>query len=71
MPLPPGPGHILSISPPEPAIPDVEIPDDLRNVDVARALAREAVRKALRAAKFLQGRAPGLYDMADVLGLSV
>jgi 4-hydroxy-tetrahydrodipicolinate reductase len=24
---------------------------------------------ALRAAKFLQGRAPGLYDMADVLGL--
>jgi 4-hydroxy-tetrahydrodipicolinate reductase len=26
---------------------------------------------ALRAAKFLQGRRPGLYDMADVLGLSV
>jgi 4-hydroxy-tetrahydrodipicolinate reductase len=26
---------------------------------------------ALRAAKFLKGRAPGLYDMADVLGLSV
>ena len=26
---------------------------------------------ALRAAKFLQGRAPGLYDMADVLGLGV
>jgi 4-hydroxy-tetrahydrodipicolinate reductase len=26
---------------------------------------------ALRAAKFLQGRPPGLYDMADVLGLSV
>jgi 4-hydroxy-tetrahydrodipicolinate reductase len=26
---------------------------------------------ALRAARFLQGRAPGLYDMADVLGLSV
>jgi 4-hydroxy-tetrahydrodipicolinate reductase len=24
---------------------------------------------ALRAAKFLQGRRPGLYDMADVLGL--
>ena len=26
---------------------------------------------ALRAAKFLRGRRPGLYDMADVLGLSV
>jgi 4-hydroxy-tetrahydrodipicolinate reductase len=26
---------------------------------------------ALRAVKFLRGRAPGLYDMADVLGLSV
>jgi 4-hydroxy-tetrahydrodipicolinate reductase len=26
---------------------------------------------ALRAAKFLQGRGPGLYDMADVLGLGV
>ncbi|HEX2199983.1 MAG TPA: 4-hydroxy-tetrahydrodipicolinate reductase [Burkholderiales bacterium] len=26
---------------------------------------------ALRAAKWLSGRAPGLYDMADVLGLSV
>jgi 4-hydroxy-tetrahydrodipicolinate reductase len=26
---------------------------------------------ALRAAKFLEGRAPGLYDMGDVLGLSV
>jgi 4-hydroxy-tetrahydrodipicolinate reductase len=26
---------------------------------------------ALRAAKFLAGRSPGLYDMADVLGLSV
>jgi 4-hydroxy-tetrahydrodipicolinate reductase len=26
---------------------------------------------ALRAAKFLRGRGPGLYDMADVLGLSV
>ncbi|TAK84629.1 MAG: 4-hydroxy-tetrahydrodipicolinate reductase [Betaproteobacteria bacterium] len=26
---------------------------------------------ALRAAKFLQGRPPGLYDMADVLGLGV
>ncbi len=26
---------------------------------------------ALRAAKFLEGRPPGLYDMADVLGLSV
>jgi dihydrodipicolinate reductase len=25
----------------------------------------------LRAAKFLEGRAPGLYDMGDVLGLSV
>jgi 4-hydroxy-tetrahydrodipicolinate reductase len=25
---------------------------------------------ALRAARFLEGRAPGLYDMADVLGLS-
>jgi 4-hydroxy-tetrahydrodipicolinate reductase len=25
---------------------------------------------ALRAARFLQGRAPGLYDMADVLGLA-
>jgi 4-hydroxy-tetrahydrodipicolinate reductase len=24
---------------------------------------------ALRAAKFLQGRSAGLYDMADVLGL--
>ena len=24
---------------------------------------------ALRAAKWLQGRAPGLYDMRDVLGL--
>jgi 4-hydroxy-tetrahydrodipicolinate reductase len=24
---------------------------------------------ALRAARFLQGKAPGLYDMADVLGL--
>jgi 4-hydroxy-tetrahydrodipicolinate reductase len=26
---------------------------------------------ALRAAKFLKGKAPGLYDMADVLGLRV
>jgi len=24
---------------------------------------------ALRAARFLQGRSPGLYDMQDVLGL--
>ncbi len=24
---------------------------------------------AMRAAKFLQGKAPGLYDMQDVLGL--
>lgn len=51
---------------------DVHFISDLEEVTLShQALSREAfARGAVRAARFLHGRPPGLYDMIDVLGLS-